>query len=374
LTAALLLPTAALAAPSPGDVGARADAAFDTPKPTRKPRKTPKPTKPTKTQKPTAAPIVPALILGAEPATLSPNGDDFTVGYHESGILGQLPLLLAQLAGYYDDAGLGSVTIVEVPEPRDDLRAGDLDIAVMPTRAAFNAFTQEPTTPAIAGFRNYAGKNGRYGGDVLLATPGLVEQEPATVIAFLTAYIRALQDLSDPESAAAALALIQASDLAVGPKLVRRWRKEVKAFDTFDGGFGRFGADGGLGGLADLIAGKNGDEPDLDAFIADHTLNIAQAGLGLGLNPGQSLVGPPTIADITVGLLMSELTPSPIEVADSSGHFIAAGFDSVDVVDIEQPLLGLLNGELDFAVVDAVDAADGAAQGLPLAAIAGHQN
>ena len=107
--------------------------------------------------------------------------------------------------------------------------------------------------------------------------------------------------------------------------------------------------------------------------MATHTLNIAQAWAGLAPNPDAGLAGPPGIADISIGLPMVD-EGSPILVAQEQGYFEDAGFESVEVIDVEQPLLGLLNGELDFGIVDMVDASDGASQGLPAATIAGHRN
>ena len=43
-------------------------------------------------------------------------------------------------------------------------------------------------------------------------------------------------------------------------------------------------------------------------------------------------------------------------------------------MEVEAPLLGVLNGELDLAIMPSTDVADGVAQGLPLVALAGHAN
>ena len=75
----------------------------------------------------------------------------------------------------------------------------------------------------------------------------VVADEPSTVIAFLTAYIRALQDLADPESAADALALIQTTDLSVDPELADGWLEALAVYAPFDGGFGSLDVEGGLG-------------------------------------------------------------------------------------------------------------------------------
>lgn len=392
---ALLVPTAAVAinVPRGGEVGA--NPSFDTPAPTPtpkpRPRKTPKPTKkpikkPAKTAKPTATPgpiAGPALVLGATPLGLPPTRDSLTVGYYEPGLVGQLPLVVAQLAGYFQDAGFASVTLIEVDSPLVDVQNGAIDFAAAPAGDAFAAYLDGSGAPAVAGYRNYTGKRGRFGGDLLVATPGLVEHEPATVIAFLSAYTRALRDLAEPRAAARTLALIQANDLTVPPKLARKWDKELAAFAPFDGGFGSYADASGYGELLDYLDDKLRDylverpsgEPDVQDFLAEDTLNIAQASVGLHPNPDAGLVGPPSITHIRVGRPADpEGGQSPVDVAAAAGYFTAAGFESVEIMDIEQPVLGLLNDELDFGVVDTVDAADGSAQGLPAVAAAGHRN
>lgn len=386
---ALSLPTASLAVNLPRDSEVAATRTSDTPAPTPtpRPRKTPKPNKkpntkpnnkPARTAKPTATPgpiAGPALQLGATPPVLPPSRDTLTVGYYEPGLAGQLPLVVAELSGYFSDAGFDSVTLVEADSTLQDVANGDIEFAVAPAIDAFSAYLDDPVTPAVAGYRNYSGKRGSFGGDVLIATPGLVEHEPATVTAFLSAYIRALQDLSDPRTSAAALALIEQSELAVPGRLARRWDKELAAFAPFDGGFGSYADASGYGELLDLLVEEPRDEGGFEDFLADHTLNIAQAQVGLHANPDAGLVGPPSITDIRVAVPGDPGgATSPIGVAEAEGYFTDAGFESVEIMDIEQPLLGLLNGELDFGVVDSVDAADGASQGLPAVAAAGHRN
>lgn len=391
-----MLPATALAAPAPAAVEPASGPAFDTPEPREeRPNRNnrndrnnndrnndnqnnnnnnrnndgqgsnqPVPTDP------------PAFALGALPVAIGPARDELVVGYYESGVLGQLPLLVAQLGGYLEDAGFTDVTLVEVPDTLTDVTNGDLDFAVVPSRQAHDAFQAEPLVPAIAGYQNYDGEGGAYGGDLLVATPGLVEHEPTTVIAFLSAYIRALKDLGSPDSAAEALELIQSSALAVDPEVAGAWDESVSIFAPFDGGFGSLSEESGLGELAAFLADSEGDDPEVEAFVAAHTLNIAQVLQELVPNPDSGLVGAPSIVDISIGLPLDDLaiSPSPITVAADAGYFTEAGFASVQIMDVEQPLLGLLNGELEFGVVDAVDAADGVNQGLPVAAIAGHQN
>ncbi len=341
-----------------------------TPAPTSEPRPT-ETSRPERMEAPTDAPATPQAPV---PVPVPPDRTSLIVGYREPGILGQLPFIVAQLSGYFTDVGFSSgVTIVEVPDPLRDVSEGSLDIAVVPSRSAWELYDNDPSVPAVAGFRNYDREGGAYGGDLLVARPGLVEDEPATLIAFLSAYTRALQDLADPGSASETLALIQGSVYGVPPDLAADWQTQVARFAPFDGGFGSVEETDGYGELAAWLA-QGGEEPDLDGFVADHTLNVAQAQQGIGPNPDAGLAGAPSLADISVGLPLADSATSPILVAQAQGYFEAAGFASVEVVDVEEPLLGLLTGELDFAVTDVTDAMDAVNQGLPLAVIAGHEN
>ena len=359
----LLLPAPVLALADPVSAPA-AGVTFNTPAP--EPNTAPKPT-PRSTPRPQAsqAPTVPSVLVAPARTALS-------VGYSGASLMGQAPLLVAQEAGYFDDVGLTSVTVSRSPSVLADVLSGALDFAVVDAREAAAASANDPTFRAIAGYRNYT--DGTYGGDVLVAAPGLVADEPATVIAFLVAYIRTLQDFSQADTANAALSLIEETDLAIDPALTADWTGALNVFAPFDGGFGDPADEGGLGELTAYLSNPDGTAPDLGAFIAGNTLSIAQALSGLAPNPANPLAGAPGITELTVGLPLADGEIGPIARALDAGYFADVGFSSVDVIDVEEPLLGVLQGQLDFGVIDAVDAADGSIQGLPLAALAGHRN
>ena len=363
LTAALALlaplPVLAAARDVPTQAGR---VVYDTPAPATDAEATPEPTR---RPRPTAPPAVSDFPL-------TPDRDALTIGYSGGSIIRQAPLLVAQLAGYFDEVGLPRVTISRSQDVLADVLSGDLDIAVVNTREVAQANLEDPTFQAIAGYRNYA--DGSYGGDVVVAAPGLVTAEPATVLAFLVAYIRALQDLSEADAATAALALIEQTDLAIDPELAADWPTAVSEFAPFDGGFGALDEEGGLAELTTYLIDGGLTEPDLQALIAADTLSIAQAWSGLSPNPLNPLAGGPGITDIVVGLPLADGDSGPISTALEAGYFEDAGFASVELIDVEEPLLGVLQGQLDLGVIDAVDAADGSIQGLPLAALAGHRN
>jgi hypothetical protein len=239
----------------------------------------------------------------------------------------------------------------------------------MDAREAAAGVAREPGLQIVAGYRNQPA-DGDYEGDVLVAAPGLVADEPGTVLAFLHAYIRALRDLADADSDA--IEILEGTDIAVDPEVAADWATALSVYAPFDGGFGDVEDEDGLGQLAAYLSGEGDDEPDLGALIAEHTLAIAQLGAGVPPNPVNDLAGAPGIADLSVGL--SGDVDGPIARALDEGYFEDAGFTSVDVVDVGEPLLGVLQGELQLGVMDSLDAADGSAQGLPLRAIAGHAN
>jgi len=304
-----------------------------------------------------------------QPPDAVPGRPAITVGYTGDGILAQAPLLLALAAGYFEDAGFEHVDVVRVGDPLDGLLPGDLEFGVTDARAAAAAVARQPGLQAVAGYRNQPA-DGDYEGDLIVAAPGLVENEPGTVLAFLGAYIRALQALADADSDA--VDVLEGTDVAVDPEVAADWAAALSVYAPFDGGFGDVEDDGGLGQLAAYLTDEEGTEPDLDALIAEHTLAIAQLGAGLAPNPLNDLAGPPGITDLSVG--QSGAVDGPIARALEAGYFEDAGFDSVEVVDVGEPLLGVLQGELQLGVMDSLDAADGSAQGLPLLALAGHHN
>jgi hypothetical protein len=303
---------------------------------------------------------------------MTPARTSIAVGYRDGSLLGLAPLVLAREAGYLAEAGLPELVLVATEDPVADLRAGTLDIAVMDAAEAAAAHAADPALRAIAGYRSYAAVDGAYRGEMLVARPGMVATEPSTVISFLEAYVRALQVLGDPATQPEAVATLGSSDLAAGAD-VTDWPEGVASFAPFDGGFGSADEEGGLGELAALLAGAGEDGPDLGALIDGQALAIAQSRLALAPNPEEPLAGPPVRTDIRVGR-RDPGTRSPLDLASKAGHFEAAGFGSVELVDVDEPILGILTGELDFGVLDAAQAADAVAQGLPLRALAGHRN
>jgi ABC-type nitrate/sulfonate/bicarbonate transport system substrate-binding protein len=277
--------------------------------------------------------------------------------------------------GYFADEGLNDVVIARANDPVGDLASGDTDIAVVRYKDVESLVKDAPGTTAIAGYQNYAGKDGAYGGDALMAGPGLVQHDPATVIAFLKAYVRALQDLGDADTASAALEEIaEQTDLAVDAALIERWPAATTRYGPFDGGFGAVAEEDGVGELTALLRGRADDDPDVSPFITAYPLNLAQVSLGLPRNPANALIAAPGVTDIRIGLPGGSAAISPINVADAGGYFADIGFDSVEIVDVERALAGVMVGQLDLAIVDLQDAADGIVQGLPLRAVAGHLN
>jgi ABC-type nitrate/sulfonate/bicarbonate transport system substrate-binding protein len=352
---AVPLPVAAVA---DGGIGSdTATPVFDTPAPkaTPKPapRATPKPTpKPTKkpTPKPTKKPVLKIYALAPHKAALRPASGAVSVALPSDDADLRAPLQFAIDEGFMKDAGFDEVELVAADSTIEALRAGEQDFAVADTLEAFAAFVEDPSLQAVAGYQNYAGEDGAYGGSVLLAAPGLVAEEPSTVSAFTKAYARALRKLGKADA------------------------PDGGAFAPYDGGFGSRKVEAGWGELTSYVSDALGEELDLEAFVSEHTLNVGQASLGMGSNPLSAVAGKPASSEIVIGLPVDDLAGSPIQTAKKKRYFKSAGLTDVTITDVEEPLLGLLQGELDFAVIDALDAADGYSQGLPLAAISAHRN
>jgi ABC-type nitrate/sulfonate/bicarbonate transport system substrate-binding protein len=83
----------------------------------------------------------------------------------------------------------------------------------------------------------------------------------------------------------------------------------------------------------------------------------------------------PEQTSITIGYELPSLNSrAPLLIALDRGYFTDAGFTDVQLIQVDQTLPGLVGGSLNFGVVGALDAAAGAAEGLPIQSAAGWQN
>jgi ABC-type nitrate/sulfonate/bicarbonate transport system substrate-binding protein len=453
LVAAGLVATAPLAVTaSVGRQGSTIEPArADTPAPTAKP--TPRPT-----PRVTPEPVRPITPGG------SPETPTLTVGYRRPDLVGEAPLLLATLRGYFHDSGFTDVTLVPTSDGIADIQSGRVNVAVVDTVTAAKAAADGVPVRVIAGYRNYArdvlglapgvknlkdlaGKkivlgastDGEdvarrtallaeqgwdlanagatvttidggpaswlkaltsravamapiletqrqqlinaggslivdaqpYGLDVLVASSDLVANQPGTVDAFLQAYIAALQGLagrsSDPElfkAAADAGIKLNAADRA-------SWPQDAGAFSPYDGGIGSVDRGGGLGEFEVLLAKNGVTVADPSTLIAEDALTAAQAESGLQPNPTAPLVaGKPSIV---VGYRTPDLAGRAPFLLAQDRYLGDLGITNVRMDEVEQAIPGVVNGQYDFAVVDAADAASGVAQGLPIRVIAGYR-
>ncbi len=82
----------------------------------------------------------------------------------------------------------------------------------------------------------------------------------------------------------------------------------------------------------------------------------------------------PEKTSVTIGFSDTSLVGRiALELARARGYLTDAGFQDVTLMQVDAPLPGLLNGSLDFAILDTQQAASGFALGLPVRAIAGHR-
>ncbi len=365
LAAALVVPIPVAAAIDPGVADESASPTYDTPAPKtpktggntkknnnkKKNSDTKKDTgsniaRPAATPEPTPEPIT---LVQAAPAkaALAPLTSELIVALGSDDR--PAPLQRAISNDFFEDAGFDSVELVAVDSPLDALQSGEADFAVVDTIEALEAFADDPSLQAVAGYENYAGEDGAFGGSLLMAAPGLVAAEPSTVSAFTKSYLRGLRKFSKKAD-------------------------DADAFKPLDGGFGRRKDDGGWGELSAYAFAELDEFPDIEAFVSEHTLNVAQASTSTKLNPTSDLAGRPASSAITVASPPKALAGGPVQTALREEYFESAGLDEVNLKAVEEPLLGLLQGDIDIAAIDAADAADGFAQGLPLAVIAAHRN
>jgi hypothetical protein len=102
-----------------------------------------------------------------------------------------------------------------------------------------------------------------------------------------------------------------------------------------------------------------------------------QATPGPGASPGGSAV-PVSLVPEDTSLTIGYSDPAllgrlPLVIAQTRGYLQDAGFIDVQLIEAEEPLPGLLNGSLDLAILDARQAIDAYALGLPVQAVAGHR-
>ena len=377
LTVLALLATAVPTLAAPRGAGPQGSPSYDTPAPrtpapTRGPGSTAEPgTTPGATAEPTTAPT--PGPGGFTPPTAGQR--ELTIGYRQRALRGRLPLLVAQARGYFQQAGFDLVTFVEVEEPLAGVLAGELDLGVVGTVDAVNGIAQGLPLQVVAGYHNYRGGGETYGGDVLAATSDLVATDPGTISAFLTAYLRALQDIGDPEAQEAILALVEAAGIPVTRDGRAEYPGRVAEWAPFDGGFGSRSIGGGLGELQTYLTDEIGTVPDLSTVIAWPQLLVAQATQLLPVNPVSLLLDPPGITLPRVGVPADDdAAREPFIAAQDLDAFGTVGLDGIELVETDTPIAALLAGDLEVAVVDLEELATSAAQGLPVFAIAGHQN
>ena len=153
-----------------------------------------------------------------------------------------------------------------------------------------------------------------YGSDVVVAGSDLVSTDPNTVQAFLTAYIRALQDVTDPANDDYIFGLAAANGISVADDVKAGWASDINEFDSWDGGFGQSAQGAGLAELRSYLASNLQPVPELGAFIARKALNAAQEALGLADDP---TTAPPPSASPDVSL-PSTVPASPAEAGSAS--------------------------------------------------------
>jgi|GEM_PF-4160856 len=84
----------------------------------------------------------------------------------------------------------------------------------------------------------------------------------------------------------------------------------------------------------------------------------------------------PELTSIMVGTQAGDLvSQAPVLLADDRGYFTDAGFTTpVGVMVVQEPLPGLLNGQLALAILDTRTVADATAAGVGLRIVAGYQD
>jgi NitT/TauT family transport system substrate-binding protein len=326
---------------------------------------------------PSVAPAQPPAL--AAPTDLAPpEQTSISVGYRLPNLNSRAPFLVALDRGYFEEAGLEAVELIQTEDALAGLVGGSLDIANVETLDAANGVVEGLPIEAIGGYQNYSvnliavrpeietpqdlegkdillggtpgsldfdfrmkllkeagfdisgvnvnpvtiegGSNawvehflngnlymtpifnrhralveeagGRlvvdnflYGSDLLAANRDWAAANPATVRAFLSAYIRALADVQDPANADHVLSLGEREGITITPGVRSGWPLDVLFYQPFDGGFGDRAQGHGLGELQAYLTENLPAVPDMATFIDAEDLNAAQQALGLEPNP-----------------------------------------------------------------------------------------
>lgn len=340
----------------------------DSPPVTPRPETTPRPTrKPHKTPRPSTAPAPgPGGFVPAVP-TLR----ELRVGYRDPGVQGRLPLVVAQERGYFRDAGFESVDLIEVEEPITGLLGGQLDVGVVDVVDAAEGVSQGLPMAVLAGFHNRRDGGATYGDDVLAASADLVANDPATITAFLTAYVRALQDIADPAAQDTILELAKEAGLRVTDEARAAYPSRVMEFAPFDGGFGASDQGGGLAELTAFLTEETGSAPDLSTLLAWPALLVAQASAGVPANPAMRLLEQPHGSTFRVAVPAGD--PEGALAVDAAATALLADgpLHAIERVETDAPLTALLDGGSEAAVVPVADVAAAVAAGRPIAVLAG---
>jgi hypothetical protein len=121
----------------------------------------------------------------------------------------------------------------------------------------------------------------------------------------------------------------------------------------------------------------------MPAPLVAFVLTLLLVPLGVSASPGPAASPSGSAVPVTLvpedGILTigysdtSFLARLPLVLAEQQGYLRDAGFTEVRTMELDEPLPGVVNGELDLAIIDARQAADAFALGLPLHVVAGHR-
>ncbi len=259
------------------------------------------------------------------------------------------PLLAAVDSGFMADAGFAEVTLTEVDDPVAALEAGESAVRGRRCGRGSRGAGRRPLAagdgrlPELRrrGRRLRRDRPGRRAGPRGAASPPPSRRSRAPTSARCGGWPGPTRKADQPSNA---------------------------AFAPYDGGFGARKSESGWGELDEYLAAEVGETFDMRAFVSEDTLNLAQLAQRRKLNPVTDLRGQAREHADHGRPARGDAGGQPHRAGPGEGLLQEGRFQDGEVEDIEEPLLGVLQGDLDIAVLDTADALDGASQGLPLVA------
>ncbi|GEM_PF-3689693 len=286
-------------------------------------------------------------------------------------ILGDDPERLAAILAALAEAGRPvdpAIDPVLLPPGGPDAWLAPLlagEVALAPVRNADRLALSRAGAPLLVDRQEW-------GGELLVAGSAFPGTAPATLAAFLDAYLAGLAALADPANDPALERAARMAGIVYTDAVVAGWPSDLEDFRPADGGLGTPGEDGGLAALHAWAAARARPLPIPGDAIALGPLNAAQARRGAAPDPALPALPPGDGRTIRVATPADDPGAAlPLERAGLLGVAALAGLSGVVALPAADPIAELAAGRAELAIVPADLAAALAADAAGPRTIAG---